>query len=315
MTVFGKKQNRGDLAENLSELLLVMELADFDDDLPEWFSDDARRRQFQALRDVQEVEPIVGTGIESITTPGAGEEIIDPREIEVTPSDLDGPLYIATVERSPIDPDGWYFERFRSTPPTMFTTEDRKTPFPGIELVTIDAIVGVDIQYRPNRAFMLYESGRWKPTMQIGEDGEILSDPATGNQYLEILEPGDDSEESRQFFDAVDYHIKTALARQFARRYQWRVLFRDHPRGTASLSLVTDPKGAREAFKLRDKPKGAKRRPALKHWVRKHWRKNRGGDGASIVRAHLRGETQFVFDGMECVIVPSPYDIERITKR
>jgi hypothetical protein len=319
MTVFGPRSHRGDLADKLSELILVMELADFDDDTPEWFSHEAKQRQFQPLRDLQEVEPVISSGIDSIVADST-EEIIDPRDMEVTPSDLDVGLYISTVR--PWDPiatgiEGtWIFDRFRNVPQRLFHQEKNEPPTIALEWVTILATMGANIGYQSSRTFLLYDSGKWRPTIQVDDNGELMkSKEKPGFGEIQICEPVDDSPESLEFFDSIDYDAKLALARQFARRYQWRVLFRDHPRGTATLSLVTDPKGAREAFKLRDKPKSGKRRPALKHWVRKHWRRNRSGDGAALVRAHLRGETKFIFEGMECLILPSPYDIERVTKR
>lgn len=328
MTVMGIKKGRDDLAENLGELLLVMELADFNDNRPEWWTETAKALQFQPLRFIQEVEPTDGSGIDPVTL-GETEDIIDPREIAVTPSDLDGPLNIATVspwdmggmETADTDPetDGtWLFERFQNVPPEILIKYNQSPTPIMLEHVMLKATVGADIKYESMRNFFLYEEGGfWRPVQWTDDmTGEFLKDKndPPGMAHADTLLPDPDHEESVAWFEMIDYTVKQAMARQFARRYQWRVLFRDHPRGTASLSLLTDPKGALAAFKLRDKPKSAARRPALKHWVRKHWRQNRGGNSESLVKAHLRGETKFTFEGMECLILPSPYDVEQVRK-
>ncbi len=328
MTVMGIKKGRDDLAENLGELLLVMELADFTDNRPEWWTETAKALQFQPLRFIQEVEPTMGTGMDPITK-GQTEEMIDPNELAVTPSDLDVPLNVATVsawdmgglETTGEDPetDGtWLFERFGSVPPEILVKHNPSPTPIMVEHVMVKATVGADIKYESLRNFFIYEEGGvWRPVQWTDEmTGEMLSDKTDppGMAHADTLLPDPDHEESVAWFDMIDYTVKSAMARQFARRYQWRVLFRDHPRGTASLSMLTDPKGALAAFKLRDKPRGAKRRPALKHWVRKHWRQTRGGTSEALVKAHLRGETRFIFEGMECLILPSPFDVERVKR-
>lgn len=328
MSVFGIKKARDDLAENLGELLLTMELADFEDHRPEWWDENAKRRQFQPLRFLQEVEPI-DAGIDPIAA-GPTEEILDPDELTVTPSDLDTPLHVATAERvseqakqeiaAELDspPPDWIFDRYVSVPQSIMGKYN-DPPAIVIENIQIAATVGADIKYQSDRNFLLLHEGIWTPTIwQDIETGDLLRDqnnPDPEMAFLEPIGPAPGDPESEAWFQLIDRFAKLALARQFARRYQWRVLFRDHPRGTATLALVTDPKGAREAFKLRDKPRGNKRRPALKHWVREHWRATRGGTDSALVKAHLRGETRFTFEGMECLILPSEFDIEAVKKR
>jgi hypothetical protein len=329
MTVMKLKTHRDDLAENLNELILTMELADFNDDLPDWWTEKIREFQFQPLRFLQEVEPIDTPELLPIAD-GSTEEIFDPRELVVTPGDLPNPLDVTTVIPWSEPPDGepgtWLFERYRSVPAPRGGLDFRpgatglQPPNPALVLIEhtiVKALVDSDITYESCREFLcLRERGQWWPLRVFDADtGDwIKSEAAPGMVEWQFLEPDLTHPEAAGYFDAIDYSTKLALARQFARFYQWRVLFRDHPRGTATLSLVTDPRGALAAFKLRDKPAGAKRRPALKHWVRKHWRQTRGGDCTALVRAHLRGETNFIFEGMECQILPSPADIEKVTK-
>lgn len=101
-----------------------------------------------------------------------------------------------------------------------------------------------------------------------------------------------------------------ACAALWTRRFNWRVSigFEDAP----AVSFMTDPVGAREVFRLRDIPNGKSRRTALTHWVREHWRQKRDVPEESVkVREHLRGASEFVWNGLRCRIVPSAIDQER----
>lgn len=76
-----------------------------------------------------------------------------------------------------------------------------------------------------------------------------------------------------------------------------------------SLTVLTDPTGVKELWKLRDIPDGKKRRDALLHWVSQHWRQNRKDpEVESYVRKHLRGATEFRHGEMSVVVQPSEKD-------
>ena len=76
-----------------------------------------------------------------------------------------------------------------------------------------------------------------------------------------------------------------------------------------ALTLLTDPIGVKEFWKLRDIPAGAKRRSALLHWVGDHWRKSRRDpDVETYVRKHLRGETEITHGNFMASITPSTKD-------
>jgi len=96
-------------------------------------------------------------------------------------------------------------------------------------------------------------------------------------------------------------------------RYDWSVLLGYH--GSNRVRLFTDPIGLRAVFKLRDLPEGRERRAALKHWVSAHWRRQRLDDDAkSWVRKHIRGASEFAWEGLRCGIAPAAYDLEQIAK-
>ncbi len=103
---------------------------------------------------------------------------------------------------------------------------------------------------------------------------------------------------------------KDACERQFTARFEWQVSLGYGDGGT--LAFETDPIGAREIFRLRDIPNGASRRAALLHWVQEHWRKKPSDPAeATKVREHLRGASNFEWNGLRCKIRPSDFDTEK----
>jgi hypothetical protein len=92
-------------------------------------------------------------------------------------------------------------------------------------------------------------------------------------------------------------------------RFEWSVLLGF---GGPRVRLLTSPAGARAVFRLRDIPPGRQRRTALRHWVSQYWRQKRQGDNdPKLIAAYLRGETDFVWNGLRCKLEPSPFDIEQ----
>jgi hypothetical protein len=76
-----------------------------------------------------------------------------------------------------------------------------------------------------------------------------------------------------------------------------------------TLTLLTDPTGVKEFWKLRDAAPGKARRAALLHWVEQHWRQTRNDpDVEAFVRAHMRGATEVKKGKLSAVITPSERD-------
>jgi hypothetical protein len=96
---------------------------------------------------------------------------------------------------------------------------------------------------------------------------------------------------------------------------QWSVYFGFD--GNLGLSFPTSPEHAQEVFRLRDVPPGAKRRAALKHWVREHNRRRSADDPVATipVMRHLRGAETFHWNGLTCRIKPSPVDLRDLAQR
>lgn len=110
--------------------------------------------------------------------------------------------------------------------------------------------------------------------------------------------------------EKTSYPIRIGQSVAFARRWWWLATLRLD--GGPSISLPTDPIGAQEIFRLRDLPEGSSRRSALLHWVAEHWRKRRNDPHVEgLVRAHLRGATEFAWNGLSVKLAPSRADSDR----
>ena len=99
-------------------------------------------------------------------------------------------------------------------------------------------------------------------------------------------------------------HVLAGLA--LTMRYEWSVWlgYDAGPR----VRFLSDPTGARAAFALRDVPPGRQRRAALRNWVEGHWRRKRGDlDDKAWITKHLRGATDFEWNGLKCKIQPPDF--------
>jgi hypothetical protein len=111
---------------------------------------------------------------------------------------------------------------------------------------------------------------------------------------------------------ARDIIVQT-LNQLLERRYSWRVEM-GYP-GHPFVSFECDPTGIRQLYADRDLG-SRRRRAALRHWVSSHWRQARSQDeddrDRTWVREHLRGATEFAWNGLACRVVPSVFDQERV---
>lgn len=111
--------------------------------------------------------------------------------------------------------------------------------------------------------------------------------------------------------DQFGRNMSMLLGMQFSARYEWHVKI-GLPKAPR-LSLPCSPGEARSLFKARDLPPGKERRAALRHWVSEHVR-GRDTDEPTPVRQHLRGSTEFTMDQIECELVPSDFDREKVAE-
>lgn len=226
-------------------------------------------------------------------------------------ADLDEPLNVCMIANTreedgdaPVSmADGFNLIRARMVTLHGKAFRGRVVPrFPAVQFV--DGLV--DLR---SSEFLVLED-----VLSYGEDGiapwrsilRKMPNGGLGDQFApgaaEIMrEWRDGTRESAGF---ASRNIKIAVGWQFNRQFHWHatVAFGDGPR----VMFRTDPVGAREMFALREVPPGSSRRKALIHWVREHYRQTkRAPADPSLVRAHLRGETDFVWSDMRCSIFPS----------
>jgi hypothetical protein len=154
----------------------------------------------------------------------------------------------------------------------------------------------------------IFGDGKYEPCRYYAEEfngtWQVIGQP----YYLEKIEPAPEADQG---------NISVGIAAAFTNFYEWRVCL--GYRGLPTIGLITDPEGARDVFRLRDLPNGASRRAALRHWVEGHYRRkvvpDQDYDAEAIkVIAHLRGATEFVWNGLQCSIRPSHYDLRRAEK-
>lgn len=133
--------------------------------------------------------------------------------------------------------------------------------------------------------YMGWSRGKWRP-VRMSRQQTVMANPT--------------------WDEAIKLHQSVSLTMRDVWRAQLRL------ENGPSVHLLTDPTGVRELFRLRDVPPGKGRREALRHWVAEHWRKTRKDpDVEAEVRAHLRGATEFTWQGLYARIIPSQTDIER----
>lgn len=92
-------------------------------------------------------------------------------------------------------------------------------------------------------------------------------------------------------------------SRPAIRRYEWGLTI-GHP-GFPGAYLPTTPEAARALFADRNVV-GGKRRTALRHWVKEHYRRGHTPEESHKVREHLRGIERFQWHGLDVKLqVPS----------
>ncbi len=105
--------------------------------------------------------------------------------------------------------------------------------------------------------------------------------------------------------------VAIATAGALSERYEWHAAFGFSDNGPRLL-IPTNPRGCLELFRSRNLNPGERRRSALRHWVKNHYRDvNRDDEGLTYVRDHLRGNTRFIWNGLDCEVLVSEYDLER----
>jgi hypothetical protein len=117
-----------------------------------------------------------------------------------------------------------------------------------------------------------------------------------------------------QRLDPEDERHQIWMARSFAltAEYEWSVHIGFNRKHLPTVSMPSDPLGAREVFRLRDIPPGKTRREALRHWVNAHTRRGVPPNYIETnIWPYLRGAEEFTWNGLYCKIQPSAYDLRK----
>ena len=78
------------------------------------------------------------------------------------------------------------------------------------------------------------------------------------------------------------------------------------------------PYSAKQMFAMRDLPEGKTRRASLINFVKEHYREYKGDSEEEkkkvLIKAHLRGETKFTWNGLQIEVCPSYPDLKTYKK-
>lgn len=227
------------------------------------------------------------------------EEMRQPKNWPVWPLDI----CYGTFYPEPEPENGWHcarwqVQRLRTTTPKEWRGK-AKLVSPWMAISTT-SVITVDGKHRGVEVPISFAGGRWVSALP---NSIVWSGDALNCHPEKMINRGGDRHNRA---------MEMAFTMALVPRYHWCVDIGFH--GPA-VTFVTDPVGAREVFSLRDLPEGRSRRAALRHWVKEHWRKKRTDPlSVAAVREHLRGATQFSWNGLNCRIRPAAYDLERLAK-
>lgn len=93
--------------------------------------------------------------------------------------------------------------------------------------------------------------------------------------------------------------------------YEWHCIIKEDENSRA-IKFWCEPETLKHVFKMREKRQG--RRKAIVNIIHEYQRRQKTSEGERdrLIREHFRGNSAFVYDGMEISVVPSHYDMNRI---
>lgn len=241
------------------------------------------------------------------------------------------PLELTTVERFQSEMESYHRGEDRSRRDPIFQKSGGKSPINEaipfrVYRVTTCGVPSRRVLSLPKTAvvFRLYET-------HIGISGrshtdEILAAWTKKSGYFPLRYRGtsirrfadlNETEGTTSTFPAV----RTTLGAMrilpgfaLSMRYAWSIYIWEE--GCRKLKLPADHAGILKAFKLRDVPAGKQRRAAIVNWINEHKRRKPGEDEDAqvLVRRHLRGATEFCWNGFHLGVQPPAFDLEREAK-
>lgn len=224
-----------------------------------------------------------------------------------------GRFYLTTpeaeqvVERWPIDvgfvarhDDHWQFTRIAT--PQLSALRGLTTITPAKCLVLSHAWLRDDDRAAPAENTILgFLGGKWK-SIESNVVRQSTSN-MNGDTIMQMRRLPPQSE--------IDATISIGFAIPLTERYDWHVAFGFADHGPRVI-FPTNPSGCLALFRSRNLGSGEKRRAALRHWVTNHYRQI-GADNTNLsyIRDHLRGNTRFIWNGLDCELLVSEFDLEK----
>lgn len=128
----------------------------------------------------------------------------------------------------------------------------------------------------------------------------------TGNGWMNI-----DNRQTTKMIPATKKEsdaLTMSVSIEFTNRYYWRASIGLSPEFMISFHITNDE--IKELFNDREKAQGKQRKDALRNWISRHKRKI-AENNYTDVRRHLRGQTDFFWNGYYVKIMPSKFDLEQ----
>lgn len=221
--------------------------------------------------------------------------------IDAKPSDLNHHWKLAAITDPKMEGDK--FALFRSETLHWSRWRPFRDKFTNVDVDSLDAIAnyefsGLNSNGILHRSTSLYVSSR-HDRLRIHDPNETFMDDR------KISYAGD---------PVVLRSMQVLIGTAFMSGSFWtaRVSIQEN---TPAVSLITDPTGVKELWKLRDISAGKRRRDALLHWVDDHWRVTRNDpDVEAYVRKQLRGSRVLSCSGLNVEINESTEDKIAIVK-
>jgi hypothetical protein len=134
-----------------------------------------------------------------------------------------------------------------------------------------------------------------------------------GENIVNVSRRSNDSGgEQETFRDDFNEIVAVNIGAQFAMEYYWGVEIGIENGPSFIVPCSSD--GVRSILKDRDIPFGKKNRQHLKNWVSEHLRLSQQKDEV-LVRQHLRGRRECIWNGYRCRILPPLSQIREVEKK
>lgn len=162
-----------------------------------------------------------------------------------------------------------------------------------------------------------YTTGDYQLNKEIEMNGNIVSVPVptsiNPNYYIR-KEDISEHIKSPEYMELVKQY-NMAMNVKLTGYYEWFVYIKEDEK-SLGVKIPVAPEAAKEVFALRETQEGARRKKAICHFVKEHYRTVKSEyneeERQTLVKQHLRGETKFNWRGLQVHIIPAEYDLNRI---